>query len=39
MHGVKLEYREGGPLGDTMMAGTAGLIEAIKRNENLNITL
>lgn len=39
MHGVKLEYREGGPLGDTMMAGTAGIIEAIKRNENLNITL
>jgi len=39
MHGVKLEYREGGPLGDTMMTGTAGLIAAIKRNENLNFTL
>jgi uncharacterized protein (DUF1786 family) len=35
MHGVKLEYREGCPLGDTMMAGTTGLIEAIKRKENL----
>ena len=39
MQGVKLEYREGGPLGDTMMTGTVGLIEAIKRNENLNFTL
>ena len=38
MRGVNLEYKEGGPLGDTMMTGTAGLIEAIKRNENLNIT-
>jgi len=39
MQGVTLEYCEGGPLGDTMMAGTVGLLEAIKRNENLNITL
>ena len=35
MQGVNLEYCEGGPLGDTMMTGTVGLLEAINRKENL----
>jgi hypothetical protein len=39
MKGMPLECIEGAPLGDNMMTGAAGLLEAINRNEDLGLTL